>query len=175
MQLTIAAATALARAIRLRARVTPEIKWPNDILLGGRKVAGILTEMSAELDHVKFANMGIGVSVNLAAADFPPDVRKLATSLKLAAGEAVNRADLAAAILEELDRDYARIRGGQFEAVAEEWRRQCTTIGRNVTISIGSRRVAGRAEALDSDGALLLRTEHEHLERIVGGDVALEK
>jgi BirA family biotin operon repressor/biotin-[acetyl-CoA-carboxylase] ligase len=174
-QLTVASATALARAIKTETGLQPEIKWPNDILIGGKKVAGILTEMSAELDRVKQIILGIGVDVNLTATEFPPDLRKLATSLRIELGKPVSRPELAAAILAELDRDYARICEGKFESLADEWEESCTTIGREVTIQIGGRRVCGTAEALGEDGALLLRTEHGRLERISGGDVTLEK
>ena len=174
-QLTVAAATALARAISGQTNISPEIKWPNDILIKGKKVAGILTELSAELDQVKYLILGIGVDVNLNAGEFPPDVRKIATSLKIEAGRTINRAELAAAALEELDTDYARICAGQFEALADEWEERCTTIGHNVMIRVGDRSIQGRAESLDSDGALLIRTQHGRLERIIGGDVTLEK
>lgn len=173
-QLTVAAATALSRAIRQQTDLATEIKWPNDILVQGRKVAGVLTELSAELDHVNHAVLGIGLNVNLTTGDFPPELRKLATSLKVGAGRPVRRAELAAAILRELDRDYGRIGRGQFPAVADEWEGQCTTLGRHVSIRLGDRRVTGRAESLDQDGVLQLRTDHGHLERITGGDVSLE-
>lgn len=174
-QLTVAAVTALARAIQGQTRLTPDIKWPNDILINGKKVAGILTELTAELDHVKHVILGIGIDVNLTAADLPADLRKIATSLKIEAGQSVSRPDLAAAMLRELDRDYARACGGQFEQVADEWEERCTTIGHDVTIRMGDRAITGRAESLDDDGALLVRTQHGHLERIIGGDVTLEK
>ena len=174
-QLTVASATALRRAIESATGLPPEIKWPNDILVGGKKVAGILTELSAELDRVRYVILGIGVDVNLGAAEFPPDLRKLATSLKIESGRAISRAELATVILRELDADYARIGDGGFAKVADEWEAHCQTIGRNVTIQIGERKIRGRAESLNDDGALLLRTEHGHLERIIGGDVTLEK
>jgi len=74
-----------------------------------------------------------------------------------------------------LDFDYARICAGRFPEVADEWEVHCTTIGKNVTVQIGGRKIRGRAESLDDDGALLLRTEHGRLETIFGGDVTLEK
>ena len=174
-QLTVASATALRRAIAAETGLKPEIKWPNDILIGGKKVAGILTELSAELDRVKHIILGIGVDVNLDEDELPAELRKAATSLKLETGGMVSRAELAVAILRELDFDYARICGGKFSAVADEWEAHCATIGKNVTVLIGDRKIRGRAEALDDDGALLVRTEHGHLERIIGGDVTLEK
>ena len=174
-RLTIAGATALVRAIRTETSLCPEIKWPNDILLEGRKVAGILTEMSAELDQVKHVILGMGLDVNLNSSDFPPELRKQATSLKIETGQSLNRATLAAAILRELDHDYHRVCSSQFEAVADEWEEVCSTLGRNVSIRVGERVIHGRAESLDDDGALRLRTQHGHLERVIGGDVTVKK
>lgn len=174
-QLTIAAATALVRAIHSETGLDLEIKWPNDIYLHGKKVAGILTEMNGELDTVKYVILGIGVDVNLGANEFPADLRKVATSLRIELGETLDRAELAAEILRELDRDYGRIGSGQFEALADEFETACKTIGRDVAITVGERCLRGRAESLDADGALLLRTQHGHLERIIGGDVTVEK
>jgi BirA family biotin operon repressor/biotin-[acetyl-CoA-carboxylase] ligase len=172
-QLTVAAATALVRAIQQQTEIVPEIKWPNDILIRGKKVAGILTELTAELERVKDIVLGIGVDVNL--DDFPADLRKIATSLKIETGEHVDRPALAAAMIRELDRDYARICDGEFAEVSDEWQQQCTTIGQQVSIRLGERVIRGRAEALDAEGAMLLRTEHGHMERIIGGDVTVEK
>jgi BirA family transcriptional regulator, biotin operon repressor / biotin---[acetyl-CoA-carboxylase] ligase len=174
-QLTVASATALRRAIISETNLRPEIKWPNDILIGGKKVAGILTELSAELDRVKHITLGIGVDVNVDANELPPEVRKIATSLKIESGEKISRAELATEILRELDKDYAKICAGKFSEVADEWEAGCATIGKNVTVQVGDRKICGRAESLDDDGALLVRTEHGHLERVIGGDVTLEK
>ena len=172
-QLTVASATALRRAIKTVTGLTTDIKWPNDLLIGGKKVVGILTEMSAEMDRVRHVILGIGVDVN--QQEFPPELSKLATSLKIEAGEEIDRAELAKEMLRELDLDYARIGECKFSAVADEWEAGCATLGRNVSVQMGSRLISGRAESLDDDGALLVRTEHGHLERIIGGDVTLEK
>jgi BirA family transcriptional regulator, biotin operon repressor / biotin---[acetyl-CoA-carboxylase] ligase len=174
-QLTVAAATALRRAILAQTNLHPEIKWPNDILIGGKKVAGILTEMSAELDRVRHVIPGIGIDVNQDASEFPVELRKIATSLKIESGESVSRAGLAVAVLRELDKDYARICAGKFSEIADEWESHCGTIGKNVTVHIGDRKIRGRAESLDDDGSLLLRTEHGRLQQITGGDVTEEK
>ncbi len=99
---------------------------------------------------MKYAILGIGVDVNVGASEFPPEVRKLATSLKVESGETVDRAELATAILRELDADYARIGAGKFADIADEWERHCTTLGKSVAVQIGrpenSRpcRIAGR-------------------------------
>ena len=174
-QLTIAAATALRRAIHLETGLPAEIKWPNDILINGKKAAGILTELSAELDRVRHVIPGIGIDVNQDANEFPPELRKIATSLKIERGESVSRAELAAAILRELDDDYTRICAGKFSDISGEWEEHCGTIGKGVTVQIGDRKIRGRAETLDDEGALILRTEHGQLQRITGGDVTVEK
>jgi BirA family biotin operon repressor/biotin-[acetyl-CoA-carboxylase] ligase len=174
-QLTAASANALVRAIQSATGITPEIKWPNDLLIKGKKIAGILTEMSAELEHVRSVVLGIGIDVNQTASEFPADLRGIATSLKLATGKNVSRPDLAEAVLRNLDHEYARILAGNFAAVAEEWASHCSTLGKQATIDMGTRRVHGRAEALDENGALLLRTEHGRIERIIGGEVTLTK
>lgn len=174
-RVTVASATALRRAIQNHTGLEPDIKWPNDILLNGRKVAGILTELHAEVDQVKYVTLGIGVDVNVDAAELPPEVRKTATSLRAEAGRRLPRPELAVAILRELDADYARINDQLFPELADEWEAHCGTIGRQVTIRAGHHETRGRAEALGDEGALLVRTEHGHLERIVGGDVTLDK
>jgi BirA family biotin operon repressor/biotin-[acetyl-CoA-carboxylase] ligase len=174
-RLTVAAANALARAVQGQTGLVPEIKWPNDLLLHGRKFAGILTELSAEPDQVRHVVMGIGVDVNLGPQDFPREFRSPATSLRIAGGRLWDRAELAARMLRELDHDYVRVLEGAFDSVADEWEARCTTLGHAVVVAIGQRRLRGCAEALDDDGALLLRTEHGRLERITGGDVLLER
>jgi BirA family transcriptional regulator, biotin operon repressor / biotin---[acetyl-CoA-carboxylase] ligase len=174
-RITILAAAALARAIAGQTKLDVEIKWPNDLLLRGRKFGGILMELGAEPDRINHVVLGIGLDVNLAAGEFPLELRKLATSLRLESGQPVNRAELAVRILLELDRDYERLNKGGFSEIAEEWEQLCSTLGREVTIRMGPRVLQGRAEALDSDGALLLRTQHGHLERVLGGDVTLRE
>jgi BirA family biotin operon repressor/biotin-[acetyl-CoA-carboxylase] ligase len=126
-------------------------------------------------DGVQYVVLGIGVDVNLNVSDFPAGLRPLATSLKIELGKAVSRPELAARVLQELDRDYARICSGRFATLADEWEKHCTTIGHAVVLRTGNREIRGRAESLGDDGALLLRTEHGHLERVIGGDVTLEK
>ena len=174
-RLTVAAAAALARAFRREIPLRPEIKWPNDLMIHGRKVAGVLTELSGELDSVRHVSLGIGINANLTAEDFPPALRESATSLRLELGRPVDRAALAATLLQELDRAYACISDDRFTALADEWSEHCTTLGRHVSVLTGNRRIVGLAESLDSEGALLVRTDFGRLERIVGGDVSLEK
>ncbi len=174
-RITIAAATALRRAIQVETGLCPGIKWPNDILIRQRKTAGILIEMRAELDTVKHVVLGMGIDVNLEARELPEDLRGIATSLLIESRRRISRPGLATTLLRELDHDYTRLRRGDFSKIAEEWERHSTLLGQHVALHVGSRRISGRAEALDDDGALLIRTQHGRLERIIGGDVSLEK
>jgi BirA family biotin operon repressor/biotin-[acetyl-CoA-carboxylase] ligase len=137
-------------------------------------VGGILIEMSAELDRERHVVLGIGLNVNQDEDDLPAELRGVATSLRVAGGRKWDRAELATAIMGALDEGYASVRGGGFARVAEEWESACTTIGREVTIRAGLRCFRGRAESLDADGVLLVRSEHGHLERVTGGDVTVE-
>lgn len=172
-QLTVMAAVAAARAIGQASGLEPEIKWPNDLQLRGRKCGGILLELGAESDQIHHVVLGMGIDVNLAAGEIPSPIRAIATSLSLEAGRPIDRPDLAARLLHELDNAYEAILAGRFGPLADEWERRCTTLGRQVSIRVGPREIHGFAEALDDQGALLLRTEHGRLERIIGGEVSL--
>lgn len=174
-RITVAAAAAVHRALVQATGLPLEIKWPNDIVCRGRKLVGILTEMSADPDTLHHVVLGIGVDVNLDRRDFPPDLRAVATSLRLELGRPLDRPALAAALLVALDEEYGRVCEGRFREVADAWARACTTLGRQITLVMGPRRLVGRAEALDETGALLVRTEHGLLERVIGGDVTLER
>jgi BirA family biotin operon repressor/biotin-[acetyl-CoA-carboxylase] ligase len=174
-QLTVAAAVSLRRAINEFTGATPDIKWPNDLLVKGRKIAGILTEMQAELDCVKYVIIGVGVNVNQSSDEFPEHLRETATSLKNITGVPISRTALAEAILREMDKDYKRITHGRFEEIAQEWANNCGTLDKDVDIQTGHRRITGRAESLDEAGALLVRTQHGRIERVVGGDVTVAK
>ncbi|MCW5559638.1 MAG: biotin--[acetyl-CoA-carboxylase] ligase, partial [Verrucomicrobiae bacterium] len=172
-QLTVLAAVACARAIERHLPLRPEIKWPNDLVFGARKCGGILLEMSAELDHIRHVVLGIGLDVNVAACEFPPALGPIATSLQAQLGRRVDRASLAASLLDELDGAYRDLGAGRFPALADEWEERCGTLGRRVIIRMGARELTGTAESIDDDGALCVRTEHGRLERVVGGDVSL--
>ena len=174
-RLTVIGATAVVRAIERCTSLSPSIKWPNDVMMGSRKLAGILTEMSAELDRVRYVIIGIGLNVNQTEEDFPRELDGVSGSLLLESGVEVDRAALATAMIEELDQDYHRVINGRFKEVAEEWQSKCSTLGCQVTVRYGDSVVNGLAEAIDEDGALLVRTDGGVIQRITGGDVSLAK
>jgi BirA family transcriptional regulator, biotin operon repressor / biotin---[acetyl-CoA-carboxylase] ligase len=171
-QLTFLSAVAVARAIEQATALEPEIKWPNDVLISGRKVAGLLNEMSAETDRVNFVILGIGVNLNMTPAQFPADVRTPATSLLLEQGLPVNRAQFAARMLGELDRLYTDFLQHGFGPVRDEWQQRCNANGREVVVSdTGVETVRGMFHGIDGDGALLVRFSDGMVERILSGDV----
>ena len=143
------------------------------MLIRGKKIAGILTEMHAELDCVRHVIIGVGIDINQNHSDFPVQLRKTTTSLKIVSGATVDRTALAEAILREMDKDYKRVLRGQFNEIAQEWADHCGTLGKEVDIKTGRNRVTGRAESLDETGALLVRTQHGRIERVIGGDIAV--
>lgn len=168
-RLTIVASVAVVHAIQKTTRLDARIKWPNDVTLAGHKVAGIVTEL-----HDSAAILGIGIDVNCDHEDFPPPVAQVATSLALATGHPQDRSALAAAVLTALDDSYRQAQT-DFDSVIGAWAKACTTLGRHIAITIGQRHVEGIAHALDGDGALLLRRDNGHIERILGADVIVER
>lgn len=168
-ELTLLASVAICDALR-QANVPAAIKWPNDLLVGDRKIAGILTELASEPERVHWAVVGIGVNVNAAAGDFPPELRDLATSILLERGAPAPRALFVAACLTSLEGWLDRHAEEGFEPVRQAWRERSSTLGREVTVKTEGRDITGRAEDVDEGGALLVQTG-EHLERIVSGDV----
>lgn len=171
-RLTTWAAVALADAVEEASGLPAAIKWPNDLHVGGRKVAGILAESGA--DHVgePFAVVGIGVNVNHEAADFPAELSAKATSLRLAASRPLDRAALAAAILRSLDRRFAQLTE-DFAALIAATSRRSFLLGRWIHVQSGITRLEGRALELDADGHLVLQTADGALHRLTAGEVTV--
>lgn len=172
-QLTFLSAVATARAIQQTCGLQPSIKWPNDLLLRGRKVAGLLNEMHAETDRVGFVVLGIGVNLNMGAAQFPADLRTPATSLCLETGTWVSRTSFALQLIMELDRAYEEFRCHGFDPVRAEWSRLCNAAGRKVEVDSGGSVTEGFFDGVDHDGALLIRLADGGRERILSGDVRI--
>ncbi|HVO19115.1 MAG TPA: biotin--[acetyl-CoA-carboxylase] ligase [Anaeromyxobacter sp.] len=170
-ELTLVASVAICDALR-HAGVPAGIKWPNDLLVEGRKIAGILTEMAAEPERLQWAVVGVGVNVNAALADFPPELREEATSVLLVRGEPAPRALFVAACLTALEGWLDRHAEEGFEAIRKAWRERSVTLGCQVVVRTEEREFEGLAEDIDAGGALLVRTGTRR-HRIVAGDVRL--
>lgn len=170
-ELTLVAAVALAEALQDSGAPEAAIKWPNDVQVDGRKIAGILTELSAEADRVHFVIVGIGVNLNMTLDDFPDDVRPNATSLAAERGQHVPRALFAAALFSRLEDWLDRHAQEGFEPVRAAWKALSSTPGQEVLVKTDRTELRGVAEDIDDSGALLVRTADGKLERVLAGDV----
>jgi BirA family biotin operon repressor/biotin-[acetyl-CoA-carboxylase] ligase len=173
-QLALVAGLAVAEAFEEEGAAAA-IKWPNDVLLGGRKACGILTELEAEADRVDFVVVGIGVNLNSVAEDFPFELRARATSLRLARGREVERARFAGQLLSRFERRYEQFREHGFGALASEWERRSALVGRELRVDGAGERFTGEYAGIDPQGALLLRDRGTdgRLRRVLAGDVTI--
>lgn len=171
-RLTTWAAVSLAAAIENSLGLPAAIKWPNDIYLSGRKIAGILAESGVDVNGQPFAVVGIGVNVNQNPADFPPELAGKAASLSMVTGRFIDRPTFAANLLRELDTRLPQLASAFSELIAEASRRSLL-LGRWVQVQSGHSIIEGRAEELDADGQLLLRGNDGALHRLSAGEVTI--
>ncbi len=168
--LTLTAGVATASAIQQMGLV-PQLKWPNDILISGKKVGGVLTEVAFDKKQIDFAILGIGINVNTAADAFPVSFRNRATSLRLSLGKPVSRVALLQNLLIKFEHYYGLFSEGDFGSIIHSWSELDSTLGREVEVSLPESRLLGVAEAVEPDGTLLVRDGSGHIHRIVAGDV----
>jgi len=171
-QLSLVAGVAVAEALETLG-VDGRIKWPNDIVVGGRKLCGILTEIVAEADRVECVVVGIGVNLNGEVSDFSPALRSKATSVREATGRRVDRGAFLRALLGVFERAYGVFERSGFAGVAPQWRRRSYLEGRRVDVEGVGERLAGRCLGIDDDGALLVDTGGAAPARVIAGDVTL--
>ena len=170
---TLMAAVAAANAM-LRFDLQPAIKWPNDLLYDGRKIIGILTEISAEIGKINYIVIGIGINVNINREEFPTELQDIAASLSEMKGEKVSRIDFLKAFLEEFDKLYLEANENNFDEILAQWRKYNITLGKNIrVIPAGSEKeFTAVAEDIDSEGALIVKTE-KGTEKVYAGDVSI--
>jgi BirA family biotin operon repressor/biotin-[acetyl-CoA-carboxylase] ligase len=168
--LTMIASLAVTRGIEQVTGLHPTIKWPNDVLINGKKICGILIDSELRGDKVDWAVMGIGINVNLEPSRFP-EIATVATSLSAELGREVSRLDVLCSFLTELEQLYIASRKGR--PFYHEWRRRLETLGKQVRVTSGGIAEEGTAESVDRDGNLLLRRRDGSLTTIVAGDVTL--
>lgn len=157
-------------------RLSPGLKWPNDLYLGERKAGGLLTEARVDAEQVRDLVFGVGLNVNGRAADFPPDLRRTATSLAEAAGAPFDLNKFAAALISRVTRAYRDYAAGGYRGAFEKlWSRYDLLRDRPVAVVQGTRTVRGTAIGIDADGSLLVRTAAGATERFRAGEVTLGK
>ncbi|MGB9662045.1 MAG: biotin--[acetyl-CoA-carboxylase] ligase [Moorellaceae bacterium] len=172
-QLSLLAAVAVKESIEEATGLRPGIKWPNDLLLRERKVAGILTEMRAEIDTTQYVVLGIGINVNLEREDFTPELESQATSLRLEAGREVARLSLLNALLCRLEYWYERWLEEGFSPVRAAWKEASITLGRQVKVIASDKVYLGVARDIDGEGALVMEEAAGGLRRFTYGEVSL--
>jgi len=168
--LIMLASLAVVHSIEKITGLEPQIKWPNDVLIKGKKICGILIESDVRKQRVAYAVIGIGINVNLKLSDYP-EITSIATSLADESGKGASRVDLIRHLLVETERLYLTLPAG--EAVYQEWRDRLVTLGRRVKVSSGEDALEGVAESVATDGSLLLRHSNGSTTKIIAGDVSL--
>lgn len=162
---------ALAEAIKKETSLPVELKWPNDVMVSGKKAGGILIEMSAEMDQVKYLVVGLGLNVNVPLSDFPKHLRESASSLSQEKGNSIDRLSLIREILRQIENYYLFFKEKGITPIREKWLVLSKTLGHYLKVELPARTIYGQAVDVDEEGALLLRTEHGLQERITAGDI----
>lgn len=169
-QLSLTAGLAACEAVGEWCAAT--LKWPNDVLIGGRKGVGILAELEAgEAD--RFVVLGIGVNVNMSRAELPPELADKATSLAIECGREIDRAQVAGRLLTHLERRYDQLHRVGFADIAAAWNRLSAMVGRQIRVDEPGGIVAGEVLGLAPDGALCLKREDGREHRVIAGDVTV--
>ncbi|MBF0595662.1 MAG: biotin--[acetyl-CoA-carboxylase] ligase, partial [Candidatus Omnitrophica bacterium] len=168
-RITLLSAVALSEAVEAFTGLKPLIKWPNDLLLNGKKLAGILTELRAEVDRVDFAVVGVGLNVNTTAKELPPE----GVSLKEVSGQVCDRVGLMREFLRSFEKRYLTLKKNGFAPALEEWRRRSATIGCRVRFEERGYKYEGLATGLADDGGLLVQLDSGMTIKRMAGDVIL--
>jgi BirA family biotin operon repressor/biotin-[acetyl-CoA-carboxylase] ligase len=171
--LTILAAVAGASALRLVCNIPVEIKWPNDLTFSDKKLGGILIEVRADPDRINLAVIGVGINVNMAARDFPEEIRGAAVSLMQVTGKRQSRNDIIIRLLTEFERWYGLLITEGKRPLLDAWRKYSSTLGRRVMVALGETSISGIAEDIDDNGMLVLKTQSGQQRKISAGDISL--
>lgn len=170
-RITLMTAVAVVKAIKVCTQIESQIKWPNDILINEKKVCGILTEMSAELDIINWVVVGIGLNANIDLRDFPEDIREKTTSLKETSGEEVSRVKLVQVFLQEFEKYYEKLKRKEFPSILRVWKLYSHTLGKKIRVDIRERIITGEAMDINESGALIFKKEDGELVEIISGTI----
>lgn len=170
---TLLAAVAVVKAVNSYPGVEARIKWPNDILLEGKKLVGILTEMSAEFGHINYIVTGIGINVCVPREQVPKDLVDSAISLADVCHTPIVRAELLARVLENFEELYEEILEHGFAPVFDVWREYSATLGQQVKVIAPDGTYEGKAVDIDEEGLLIVDRGDGRIEKVVAGDVSI--
>jgi birA, biotin-[acetyl-CoA-carboxylase] ligase region len=166
---TLVAGIAVANTLR-NMGVDAHIKWPNDVLVKGKKICGILTEVSAEIGKVDYVVLGIGINVNVKLPDLKDDIRRDSTSIANEIGKPIDRTSFLASLLYELEQQYIRFKTRQFAEIVDEWINLSDTIGRNVKVTTPIKLIEGKAVGITEKGALVVLDKNNKKHEIIAGN-----
>ena len=174
--LPLAAALAVCNAIKSECKLDAKLKWPNDVIIDGKKISGILAEMSCEADRVNYVVIGIGVNANVDVKKIESTIKGTegyygATSLRSKLGRKIDRIKLVRKILVELEEIYLDLERERSDTIIQAWKDNSATLGTNVTVSLNEMCFEGKAIDIDYDGALLVKLPNGSIKRVVAGDV----
>jgi BirA family transcriptional regulator, biotin operon repressor / biotin---[acetyl-CoA-carboxylase] ligase len=169
--LTMLAALAVRNSIEKTTGLHCQLKWPNDVLINGKKICGILLESKAAPESVEYAIVGVGINVNMKLAEYP-EISAIATSLADETGKEVSRVVLLQNLFAEMEKLYLRLQCG--ESILAEWRDNLVTLGKQIHVRAGDDVFEGIAESVAEDGSLMLRCADGRLMKFTAGDVTLK-
>jgi acetyl-CoA carboxylase biotin carboxylase subunit len=170
-KITLAAASAVCKTIRDLYGLDAKINWPNDILIGGRKVCGILTDMAMDVNSIKYIVLGFGINVNVERLSFPQKIQKTATSIKEELGRTVVRKDFIDALLVEFERQYQNFIDGQYSDILDEYKSMTYPIGGHIIVKDQDKLYEGYSVDINEDGALVMKTKEGKTMTFMTGDV----
>ncbi|MBS4191011.1 biotin--[acetyl-CoA-carboxylase] ligase [Bacillus sp. FJAT-49705] len=172
-QLTLITAVAVVQAIEDFTGLSPQIKWPNDILINGKKVTGILTELQADADRITSIIIGIGINVNQKVEEYPEDLRAIATSLSIECDKKLQRADLIKLILQKLEQLYFLYLEKGFYPIKLLWESYAISIGKYITARTITGSIHGKALGITEDGVLKVEDDSGKVHHIYSADIEL--
>ncbi|WP_079509531.1 biotin--[acetyl-CoA-carboxylase] ligase [Mesobacillus jeotgali] len=173
-QLTLITAVGVVQAIEEVTGLLPEIKWPNDIMINGKKITGILTELQAESDRINSVIIGIGINVNSAEEDFPEEIKQVASSLAIETGREIDREQLIRTILEKLEKLYLLYLEKGFFPIKLMWESYAVSIGKQITARTITGEIKGKAIGITEDGVLLIEDNTGTIHNIYSADIKIE-
>jgi len=173
--ITLATSTAVANTIHRLHTLKTEVKWPNDVLVNGRKICGILTESSIEGENIKFIIVGVGINANFNLDVLPTDLRSTTTSLKQLLRENVDLERLICVFLKEFEEHYELFKKRRFDALRDEWRGMAGFLGKNVEVMSFRETFMGKALDIDENGALIVELENGERRRLLSGDLTVRE
>ncbi len=172
-RITLMTAVAVAEALLSLFPLDIKIKWPNDIIVKGRKLAGILTEISTEMDAVNYIVVGLGLNVNTPLSSFPEELKYKATSILIETGKISSRARLFRAFLEHFEKYYEIFMNNDFASIMKRWRELSGIFGQKIVVDVIGQKHMGKVLDIDDDGVLILKDDKGKIHRIFSGDVSL--